>query len=91
MKAFAIDIKYSVFNNDTEAIMYVIKDNEVEPQEYIFSIPVITFSWSAVSEEDVKFDFYNVFGDKDKEKRLLNEMKKAIRTIEEDNFLAFFP
>lgn len=82
MKTIAIDIKQSVFNNDTEAKMYVTKDNDIEPPEYIFSIPVITFSWSAASEDDVKFSFYNVFGDKDKEARLLKEMKAAIRKFE---------
>lgn len=75
----AIDISKSVFQNDTEAILYVIKDNEIDPDEYIFAISVITFSWSANDEKELEKYFPHVFGDKEQEQRLLNEMKKAIR------------
>lgn len=79
MKSIAIDISRSVFNNDTEAIMYVTEDNEVEPNVYIFAIPVISFSWSAKSEDELeRFYPYNVFGDKRREQLLLNAMKRAL-------------
>lgn len=82
MKTIAIDIRESVFDNETEAIMYVTKDDEVEPSQYIFAIPSISFSWSAKNESELKSFFpFNLFGDKEKEKRLLNEMKKAIRAF----------
>jgi hypothetical protein len=83
MKTIAIDIKHSVFENDTEAIMYVTKDNEEDPTQYIFAIPVITFSWSAVSEEELdKYFTFNVFGNKDGQMRLVEEMKQAIRKLQ---------
>jgi hypothetical protein len=83
IKTIAIDIRNSVFKNETEAIMYATKDNEVEPAQYIFAIPVITFSWSAESEMELdKYFTFNVFGDKEKQKRLVNEMKVAIRMLE---------
>lgn len=82
MKTIAIDIRESVFDNETEAIMYVTKDDEVEPSQYIFAIPCISFSWSAKDESELNSFFpFNLFGDKEKEKRLLNEMKKAIRAF----------
>jgi hypothetical protein len=82
MKTIAIDISESVFDNETEAIMYVTKDDEVEPLQYIFAIPAISFSWSAKDESELQTFFpVNVLGEKDREKALLNEMKKAIRTF----------
>lgn len=79
MKTIAIDIRHSVFENESEGIMYVIKDVYAEPTQYIFAIPVITFSWNVESEKDLETFFpHSVFGDKEKEKRLLEEMRKAI-------------
>ncbi|HZH58262.1 MAG TPA: hypothetical protein VEY70_01505 [Metabacillus sp.] len=79
MRTIAIDISKTVFGNETEAVMYVTKDDEVEPSQYIFAVPVITFSWSAKDEKELDSFFpVHVFGDKEKEKRLLKEMKKAI-------------
>ncbi|MFC3882426.1 hypothetical protein ACFOU2_02355 [Bacillus songklensis] len=44
MKTMAFDIKdLVVFDNDTEAIMYVTKD--IYSDSYIIAIPVITFAW----------------------------------------------
>lgn len=77
METIAIDISESVFNKDTEAILYVTKDDEVEPAQYIFAIPVITFSWCAYDEKDLESFFpHSILGNKDKENKLLNEMKK---------------
>jgi hypothetical protein len=81
MKTVAIDIRESVFDNDTEAVMYVTSDWDSD--QYIFAIPVITFSWSAKDEEELeRFYPYNVFGDKEREKKLLEEMKKAIVSMQ---------
>jgi hypothetical protein len=67
MKTIAIDIKHSVFNNDTEAIMYVIKDDYEWEDSYIIAIPVITFSWEIKDQRDYD-DLVNshVFGDSTK-------------------------
>ncbi|ANB66149.1 hypothetical protein GFC29_3859 (plasmid) [Anoxybacillus sp. B7M1] len=82
MRTIAIDITKSVFKNETVAVMYVAKDDEVEPSLYIFAIPAITFSWSAKDETELKNFFpSNLFRDKEKEKRLLNEMERAIRLL----------
>lgn len=84
MKTIAIDITNTVFNNDTAAMMYVTRDIYEEPVQYIFAIPVITFSWSAKNKQELETFFpFNVFGDKEKEKRLLVEMKRAIDTFED--------
>jgi hypothetical protein len=77
MKTIAIDISKSVFNNETEAIMYVTKDDDM----YIFAVPVITFSWSAKDESELDSLSFNIFGDKEKQQRLVNEMKKAIHAF----------
>ena len=42
--SISVDISKSVFHKETEATMYVTKDNEVDPDEYFFAIPLITFS-----------------------------------------------
>ena len=42
LETIAFDIKESVFDNDTEATMYVTKD--IYSDRYIISIPVITFA-----------------------------------------------
>lgn len=83
MKTIAIDIKETVFENDTEAIMYVTRDNEGVDLTYIFAIPVITFSWSAKNRSELdRFFPLNVFGDKERERRLLEEMREAIKRFE---------
>jgi hypothetical protein len=83
MKTIAIDIKEKVFNNDTEAIMYVTKDNEGVDPTYVFAIPVISFSWQAENEKQLERFFpMNIFGDKEREKRLLHEMKASIKRFD---------
>jgi hypothetical protein len=83
MKTIAIDIKHSVFENDTEAIMYVTKDNYEWEDSYIIAIPVITFSWEIRNERDYD-DLLNshVFGVSNKKERLVEVIKKAITEFE---------
>ena len=42
LKTIAIDIRESVFENDTEGILYVTKD--IYSDSYIISVPVWSFS-----------------------------------------------
>ncbi|WP_152966760.1 hypothetical protein [Sporosarcina globispora] len=60
--------------------MYVMKDEEIEPALYVFSIPLLTFSWSAHDETDLE-SFYpvSVFGDQQKDQKLLLEMKRGLK------------
>ncbi len=65
MKTIAIDIKHSVFDNETEAIMYVTKD--IYSDSFIVAIPVIMFSWEVAGERDLDYLLqFNLFGDRDK-------------------------
>ncbi|MDD9309755.1 hypothetical protein PUS82_00215 [Cytobacillus firmus] len=84
MKTIAVNIRESVFNNNTDAMLYATKDENIEPALFIFSVPILTFSWSAHDETDLE-SFYptNVFGDKEREQKLLNEMKRAMNTLSE--------
>ncbi len=85
MKTISIDIKESVFDDETEAVMYVTKDDEADAETYVFAIPYITFSWTAKGVEELDSFFpLNVFGDKDQEKALLEEMKKAIHEMNKE-------
>lgn len=85
MKTITLNLRESVFDNEAEAKMYVIKDEEIEPTLYIFSIPILTFTWSAHDETDLQ-SFYpvSVFGDQEKDERLLNEMKNAINILKKE-------
>lgn len=77
-----MDISQTVFNKDKEAVLYIIEDNEVEPNEYVFAIPVINFSWGAKNEQELENFFpWGLFKDKEKEEKLLNEMKVALRKL----------
>jgi len=81
LKTIAIDIKHSVFENETEAIMYITKD--IHSDSFIVAIPSITFSCDIVDERD--YDHLlrsNVFGDKDKLERLVNAIKEGIAEFE---------
>ena len=80
MKTIAVDISRTVFNNDTEAMLYVTEDNQGEPNQYVFAIPVITFAWGAIDEKELESFFpWGLFEDKEKEEKLLNEMKVALK------------
>ena len=82
MKTIAVDISQSVFNNDTEAMLYVTEDTQGEPNKYVFAIPVITFAWGAINEEELECFFpWGLFKDKDKEEKLLSEMKVALKNF----------
>ncbi|EFV75060.1 hypothetical protein E4O93_13345 [Diaphorobacter sp. DS2] len=85
MKTITLNLRESVFNNEAEAKMYVTKDEEIEPVLYVFSIPMLTFSWSAHDETDLD-SFYpvSVFGDQQKDQKLLIEMKHALELLSED-------
>lgn len=81
MKTIAIDIKHSVFENETEAIMYVTKD--IDSDSFIIAIPAITFSWEVRDEKDLDYLLkFNVFGDVDKKERLVQAIKQAISEFE---------
>lgn len=80
MRTIAFDIKHSVFDNDTEAIMYVTKD--IYSESYIIAIPAITFSWDIYEgHEERDYEWLlrsNVFGDPIKKEKLVKVIKKAI-------------
>jgi hypothetical protein len=81
MKTIDIDIRHSVFENETEAIMYVTKD--IYSGSFIFSIPVITFSWEVRDQRDLDDLLkFNVFGDRDKKERIVRVIKEAIARFE---------
>lgn len=80
LKTIAFDIKDSVFDNDTEAIMYVTKD--IYSDSFIVSIPVITFSCD-VREGHVEKDFdwikkHVPIGDLVRKEKLVEAIKDAI-------------
>jgi hypothetical protein len=84
LKTMAIDIKHSVFDNETEAIMYVTKD--IYSNSFIISIPVITFSWR-IWEDRIEKDYedllkFDLMGNKDWRQRLVEEIRKAIKKFE---------
>ncbi|MFD2446702.1 hypothetical protein ACFSO7_22440 [Bacillus sp. CGMCC 1.16607] len=80
LKTIVFDVKDSVFNNDTEAIMYVTKD--IYADRYIVAIPVITFSWD-INFENSEKDYEwllrsNIFGDPVRKDKLVKAIKEAI-------------
>lgn len=82
LKALAIDIRESVFENETDAMMYVVRDVYSADTEFIFSIPVYTFSISIKEknyEKDIEqmFKYENLF-QPDRKKKLKSEMKRII-------------
>jgi hypothetical protein len=80
LKTIATDISKTVFENDTEAILYITKD--IYSDSFIVAVPVITFSWQ-IWEDRAEQDYnellkFNLFGDIDKRERLVAEIKKGI-------------
>lgn len=83
MRAKAIDVKWSVFDNETEAILYVIKDTEGVDDVFIFSLPIYTFSWDVKTEKDLEaLRTFNIFGSEEKREKLIAEMRKAMAEFE---------
>lgn len=81
LQSLAIDIKHSVFDNDTEAIMYITKD--IYSDSFIIAIPAITFSWQIEDERDyIYLSRANIFGDKDRQELLVLAIKEGIRKFE---------
>lgn len=83
LKTIAIDIKHSVFKNDTEAIMYVTKD--IYSDRFIIAIPVITFSWDIEighEERDYNWLLRSNIGDPVQKEKLVQAIKKAIAEFE---------
>ena len=87
VKGFAIDLKQSVFENETEAIMYVLKDVLGAETEFVFSIPVFHFTVS-IKESNFKREIKqcleqeSMFKDTQKE-RLEQEMVRIIENWDE--------
>lgn len=85
LKTIAIDIKHSVFKNDTEAIMYVTKD--IYSDRFIIAIPVITFSWDIeTGHEERDYNWLlrsNIgIGDPVRKENLVQAIKEAIAEFE---------
>jgi hypothetical protein len=81
LKTVAVDIKHSVFDNETEAIMYVTKD--IYSDSFIVAIPVITFSWQidkGQEERDYSWLLRSSIGigDPVQKERLVEAIKEAI-------------
>lgn len=77
LKSIAVDITRSVFDNDTAAMMYVIKD--IYSESFVISIPVITFSCDICSEKDYEWLRRSVpIGDPGRKERLVEAIKAAI-------------
>lgn len=80
LKTIAIDIRESVFENESEGILYITKD--IYSDSYIICVPVITFSWQLYENHlDKEYDNLlrvNTFGDMRKRERLVSVIKKGI-------------
>ena len=70
LKTIAIDIRESVFENNSEGILYITKD--IYSDNYIISVPVFSFSSSVSYESEthaehdykwIKNHFPNIGGD----------------------------
>lgn len=77
LKTKWVDIRETVFDNETEAIMYITKD--YHDDSYIIAIPVITFSWEIASKQDYdNLLKLNLFGIRERREKLVEEIKKAV-------------
>lgn len=84
MKAIARDIKESVFNNETEAMLYMIKDIYEADTCYIFSVPAYTFSISIKENEDIEEALKwerHFLSDPDRKKRFIVEMRDMMNEV----------
>lgn len=82
LKGIVVDIQHSVFENETEAMMYVVKDVYAADTNFVFSIPAFTFS-IAIEEENYnwhleeQFRYENLF-QPDRREKLKEEMRRII-------------
>lgn len=72
-----MNIRESVFDNETEAMLYVFKDTEGEGS-FIFSLPIYTFSWEVESERDLEHLLNFNFLTKERREKLIEVMKEMI-------------
>ncbi|MEZ7173758.1 hypothetical protein [Sporosarcina sp. OR05] len=83
LQGIVVDIQHSVFENQLEALMYVVKDVYAADTKFIFSIPAFTFS-IAIEEENYnwhleeQFRLESLFQPERKEK-LKEEMRRIIK------------
>lgn len=70
------DIKDTVFDNETEAIMYITKD--IYSDSYIVAIPIIIFSWSIMDKHDYDYLRQSKVLDSSRKEKLIQAIKKAI-------------
>jgi hypothetical protein len=80
LKTIAIDIRESVFENDSEGILYITRD--IYSDSYIVSIPIYTFSYQlreGFEEMDYK-ELYRQFplSNTDQKEKLVQAIKEGI-------------
>lgn len=80
LETIAFDIRHSVFDNETEAIMYVTKD--IHSDRFIIAIPVITFAMD-ISMEQPERDYEwllkaNGIAHTERKEKLIAAIKSAI-------------
>lgn len=84
LRTIAFDIRHSVFENKTEAIMYIT--NDIHSDSFIIAIPVISFSVDIVDgQEKQDYDWiksHAPIGDPVQKEKLIDEIKKAIIEFE---------
>ena len=85
MRVKAIDLRKSVFQNETEAMLYVIKDVHEAEDTFVFSIPLYTFSVVVKNEKELdefmKWD--NLFRNMERREKLIEIMKREIQEFDE--------
>jgi len=79
LKTIAIDIAHTVFDNDTEAILYVTKD--IYSDSFIVSIPILTFSYE-IWEDNKEMGYSDLLNTdviaSDRRERLVKAIRKGI-------------
>lgn len=81
LKTVVFDIKHSVFDNETEALMYVTKD--IHDDCYIIAIPVVSFSWEVKTDKDLEhLEKFGVAGVRDRREQIVKAIKQAIKEFE---------
>jgi len=83
LKTIAIDIKHKVFDNETEAIMYITKD--IYSDTFIVSVPVYTFSFD-IHQGDEDRDYKEIYkkfpiDNSDQKERLVNTIKEGVELL----------
>jgi len=74
------DISKTIFDRETEAILYVIKDKETPEDHFIFALSSYCFSYVIYGEEDFTWHLSNniPFGDPDRKEKFIELMKQII-------------